>query len=369
MTAESKTSIPWFAPEMTGDEIGLLRQVLDSGFVNDGPVTKRFETEIARIAGTRFAVAVTSGTMAISCALMAAGVGPGDEVIVPDLTFIATANAVRLVGATPVLVDVEPERFAIDPEAVARARTPRTRAIVTVDVNGRGAAYDVLEPFCAQHGLLLITDSAEGLGSRYLGRPLGSFGHAGCFSFSPNKFVTTGQGGVVVTNDEATYHRLLEIKDQGRPVRGSGGDDLHPGMGFNFKFTDLQAAVGLAQLGALDDRIDAASRRDALYQEHLGNVPGLGLGAMQEEGETRLWADVLIDRRAPVEAALNAAGIGFRNFWHPIHTQPPYRDQIGPFPCAEKVSRRGLWLPSSFDVDEQQIEQTSRIIRGAIINS
>lgn len=359
-------AIPWFAPEMTGDELHALKQVLDSGFVNDGPVTKRFETEIARIAGTRFAVVVTSGTIAIFCALMAVGVGPGDEVMVPDLTFIATANAVRLTGATPVLVDVEPERFAIDPEAVARAITPRMRAIVTVDVNGRGAAYDMLEPFCARYGLLLITDSAEGLGSRYRGRPLGSFGIAGCFSFSPNKFVTTGQGGAITTNDEAIYQRVLEIKDQGRPVRGSGGDDLHPGIGFNFKFTDLQAAVGLAQLGALDKRIDAARRRDALYQEFLGNVPGLRLGAMQEVDEARLWADVLIDRRAKVEAALTAAGIGFRNFWHPIHAQPPYADQRGPFQSAENLSRRGLWLPSSFAVTETEIERTAHIIRDAV---
>ena len=363
---ETKSAIPWFAPEMTGEELSLLNQVLDSGFVNDGPVTRRFEAEIARIAGTRFAVAVTSGTIAIFSALMAVGVGPGDEVLVPALTFVATANAVRLTGATPVLVDIEPERFAIDPDAAAAALTPRTRAMVTVDVNGRGAAYDRIEPLCDRHGLLLVTDSAEGLGSSYRGRPLGSFGRAGCFSFSPNKFVTTGQGGVVTTNDEAIYHRLLEIKDQGRPVRGTGGDDMHPSMGFNFKFTDLQAAMGLAQLGSLDARIEAARRRDALYLEYLGNMSGARLGAIQEDGEARLWADALIERRAPVEAALVAAGIGFRNFWHPISAQRPYADQVGPFPVAEQVSRHGMWLPSHFAITETDIERVSRVIRGAV---
>jgi perosamine synthetase len=363
---ERIAGIPWFSPEMTGDELAQLKRVLDSGFVNDGPVTKRFETEIARIAGTRFAVAVTSGTIAIFSALAAVGVRSGDEVLVPALTFIATANAVRLTGATPVLVDIEPERFAIDPEAALAALTPRTRAIVTVDVNGRGAAYDRIEPLCERHDLLLVTDSAEGLGSHYRGRPLGSFGQAGCFSFSPNKFVTTGQGGVVTTNDEALYHRLLEIKDQGRPVRGTGGDDMHPSMGFNFKFTDLQAAVGLAQLGSLDARVEAARRRDALYQEYLGNVQGVRLGAMQEKGEARLWADALIERRDAVAAAFAQAGIGFRNFWHPINVQRPYQDQRGPFPVAEKVSRQGMWLPSHFAITVAEMERTARVLRDAV---
>ena len=362
----SNTVIPWFAPEMTGDELDLLKQVLDSGFVNDGPVTRRFEAAIARIAGARFAVAVTSGTVAISCALMAVGVRPGDEVLVPALTFVATANAVRLVGATPVLVDIEPDRFAIDPEAASAAVTSRTRAIVTVDVNGRGAAYDRIEPLCDRHDLLLITDSAEGLGSSYRGRPLGSFGRAGCFSFSPNKFVTTGQGGVVTTDDEAIYQRLQEIKDQGRPVRGTGGDDIHPNMGFNFKFTDVQAALGLAQLGSLDARVKAAQQRDALYQEFLGNVQGVRLGAVQEKGEVRLWADALIERREVVGAALAQAGIGFRNFWHPINAQLPYRDQLGPFPVAEQVSCRGLWLPSHFAITEAEIERASHVVRQAL---
>lgn len=362
---DTKTTVPWFAPEMTGGELALLKEVLDSGFVNDGPVTKRFEGEIARIAGTRFAVAVTSGTAAIACALMAVGVKAGDEVLVPALTFIATANAVRLAGAMPVLVDIEPERFSIDPDAAQAALTSRTRAILTVDVNGRGAAYDLIETLCEQHGLLLVTDSAEGLGSHYRGRPLGSFGRAGCFSFSPNKFATTGQGGVVTTNDEAIYHRLLEIKDQGRPVRGTGGDDMHPSMGFNFKFTDVQAAMGLAQLDALGVRMDAARRRDALYQEYLGNLAGVRLAAL-EAGEVRLWTDAVFERRPVVEAALEADSIGFRNFWHPLNVQLPYQDQRGPFAQATHASRCGMWLPSHFAITEAEIERVSNVLRSAL---
>lgn len=362
----TKVNIPWFSPEMTGSEQELLRNVLESNFINDGPVTRRFEAEIARIAGTKHAVAVTSGTIAITCALMALGIGAGDEVLVPDFTFIATANAVKLTGATPVLVDIEARRFNLDLDSAAKALTPRTRAVVSVDVNGRGAAYDLLEPFCAAHGLSLVTDSSEALGSWYRGRPLGSYGQAGCFSFSASKFVTTGQGGVVTTDDEAIYRRLLEIKDQGRPVRGSGGDDLHPTLGYNFKFTDLQAAVGLAQLAALEGRISASRRRDAIYLELLGNLPGIQLGDMQEMGEARLWADALIERRDKVEAALAAAGIGFRNFWFPIHSQAPYSGQGGTFETTTRISRCGLWLPSHFSITQSDIERTCDVIRRAV---
>src|SRR5262249_39184770 len=163
-----------------------------------------------------------------------------------------------LAGGTAVLADVEPRRFTLSIEAVERALTAKTRAVVTVDVNGRGADYRELEPFFRKRGLVLVCDSAEALGSIYDRRPLDGLGDAGCFSFSANKTVTTGQGGMVVTNDTATYHRLLELKDQGRPKRGTGGDDLHPALGFNFKFTDLQAAVGLAQLEVFDQRLSQA---------------------------------------------------------------------------------------------------------------
>lgn len=360
--------IPWFAPEMTGEELGRIKAVLDTGFINDGPVTRKFEEEIARIAGTRHAVAVTSGTIAISCALMAAGIRPDDDVLVPNFTFIATANAVRLMGARPVLVDIEPARFAIDPAAVEAAITPRTTAIVTVDVNGRGAAYDLLESFCSRRGLKLITDSSEGFGSSYRGRRIGSYGAAGCFSFSASKFVTTGQGGAVVTDDNAIYQRLLEIKDQGRPVRGTGGDDPHPSLGYNFKFTDIQAAIGLAQIEVLEQRVKAAMARDALYQEYLGNVPGIRLGDMLEPGEARLWADAVFERRDKVEAALKAANIGFRNFWHPINEQPPYySEREGPFPNTKCISRNGMWLPSHFSITREDIRRTCDVIRRALV--
>ncbi|MDO9357301.1 MAG: DegT/DnrJ/EryC1/StrS family aminotransferase, partial [Solirubrobacteraceae bacterium] len=349
--------IAWFGPHLTGRELERLRDVLDRQFVNDGPLAREFERRIAALVGTRHAVAVTSGTAAITLALMAAGIGPGDEVLVPALTFAATANAVRLAGAEVRLVDVEPHRFGIDPDGVAAAIGPRTRAVVTVDVNGRGADYARLEPICRDAGLVLICDSAEGLGSRYRGRMLGSFGMAGCFSFSANKTITAGQGGIVTTDSDAMHDRLRELKDQGRRHGGTGGDDLHPVVGFNFKFTDLQAAVALPQLDDIESRLAAAGRRDALYTARLANQPGLSLAAYDEPGEVRQWTDVLIDDRAVVARALDAAGIGQRAFWFPLHSQQPYAADASLFPVSSDISKRGMWLASRFDLTEADIER------------
>ncbi|MBI3708581.1 MAG: DegT/DnrJ/EryC1/StrS family aminotransferase, partial [Proteobacteria bacterium] len=338
----------------------------DRNFLNDGPLTREFEARVATLLGVKHCVAVTSGTTAISLALMALGIGPGDEVIVPDLTFIATANAARMAGATVKLVDVEPRRLALDPEAAMRAVGPRTKAIVTVDVNGRGADYGFFEKFCRERGLRLVCDAAEALGSSYAGRKLGSFGDAGCFSFSANKNVTSGQGGMIAVNDTAMYQKLIELKDQGRGKRGTGGDDAHPVLGFNFKFTDLQAAVALAQLDSLEERCAQAARRDAWFRRALADCPGVRFPDASQPGEIRLWADALFTERERVRRALDEARIGYRGFWFPLHTQPPYAAQTGPFPVATDVSARGLWLPSHFTLTEAQVDRTAGVIRKAL---
>jgi len=350
---------------MAGREADLLMRVLESGYFNEGEVTQEFERHIAEFVGVKHCVAVTSGTAAISLALMGLGIGPGHEVIVPDLTFIATANAARLAGADVRLVDVERSRFTLDPEAVVRAVGPRTRAIVTVDVNGRAANYDVIEAFCRERGLALVCDAAEGLGSRYKGRALGAFGDAGCFSFSPNKTVTTGQGGMIATNDDRLYHRLLELKDQGRRTRGTGGNDLHPALGFNFKFANVLAAIGLAQLERLSERLKKARHRDAWYRECLTDCDRVEF-APNDTGEIPQWTDVLIERRGAVERALGEAGIGYRAFWFPLHSQVPYKAVDDPFPNAIQISRRGLWLPSYFGLTFDEVERISEVIRHTV---
>ena len=359
--------IRWFGPDVGQLEQAEVARVIASNYINDGPITRRLEAAIAERLGIKHALAVSNGTAAIALGLMAVGVGPGDEVIVPDLTFIATANAVRLAGAEVKLVDVEPYRFTLDPEKASAAIGPRTKAIVPVDVNGRGADYESLERLCAQHGLKLVCDAAEALGSRWHGRYLGTFGDAGCFSFSANKTITSGQGGMVVTNSDEVYYRLRELKDQGRRFGGTGGDDLHPVLGFNFKYTDLQAAVAITQLGRLDERIAHFRRRDTWYRRLLADCANIVLPeAPNFEGEVLQWTDILCDDRAAVQAALRERGIDSRAFWFPLHRQQPYRSGDRNFPCAVEISARGIWLPSAFDLTEDQAKTVAQAVRAAL---
>ena len=363
----NKTSIAWFSPRVGKRENELVKNVLDSNYLNDGNVTRTFETKIAELIGVKHCIAVTSGTSAIALALMGMGVGQGDEVIVPDFTFIATANAVRLAGAEVKLVDIEPRRFSIDIEQVKSSIGPRTRAVIAVDINGRGANYNLLETIARERGLFLICDSTEALGSKWKGRYLGTYGDTGCFSFSANKTITTGQGGMIATNNTQLYHRLRELKDQGRRSQGTGGDDLHPVMGYNFKLTNLQAAVGIAQLERLPKRLTKAKERDKWYRRELKDCSGVRLPSMENnEGEVTQWTDILAEDRGKLEAAFTSVDIGYRAFWYPLHRQKPYADSDAAFKNAVAVSEKGLWLPSRFDLTREQVKCIAKVIRANI---
>ena len=363
MDSDVPGRIAWFHPQVGEAEQERVAKVIASNYINDGDVARELERRLAERVGVPYCVAVSNGTSAIALALMGLGVGVGDEVIVPDMTFIATANAVRLTGASVKLVDVEPLRFTLDVEKVERAIGPRTKAIVPVDVNGRGADYEALESICKEHGLYLVCDAAEALGSCYRGRPLGSLGDAGCFSFSANKTVTSGQGGMVATNSEDLYCRLRELKDQGRRFTGTGGDDLHPVMGFNFKYTNVQAAIALAQLDRLDERLAHFHRRDQWYRELLAGCPMVALPPKPNwEGEVLQWTDILCEDRPAIEAALKADQMDCRAFWFPLHRQEPYKLPDTDFATAIDISAKGLWLPSSFDLTQVQAERVARTI-------
>lgn len=352
---QKNNAITWFAPEMGELEIKLVTDVIKSNYINDGAVTTEFENKIADFLKVKHCIAVTSGTAAITLALMGLGVGHGDEVIVPDFTFIATANAVRLTGATVKLVDIEPERLSIDIEKIKEAINEKTKAIVSVDVNGRGADYQQLEKICKQHNLSLVCDSAEALGSKYKEKYLGTFGNAGCFSFSANKTLSTGQGGMIATNDSTLHDRLRELKDQGRRHQGTGGDDLHPVLGFNFKLTNIQAAVGLAQFTRLSERLAISKKRDELYRKILADHKDIHFPKDNNDGEVRQWTDILSDKRDAIKHVLSEANISSRPFWFPLHRQKPYAHADNGFNNSIKISNQGLWLPSSFSLTEEQI--------------
>jgi len=361
-------AIPWFAPQCSETEAAAVKAVIESNYINDGQVTRALEEKIAKFLGVQHCVAVTNGTTALTLSLMGLDIGSGAEVIVPDLTFIATANAVRLAGAEVKLVDIEPLRFTIDPEQVRAAIGPKTKAVIAVDVNGRGANYEALESICREHHLALICDSAEALGSQYAGRYLGTFGDAGCFSFSANKTISSGQGGMIATNNTELYYRLRELKDQGRRFGGTGGDDLHPVLGFNFKYTNLQAAVALAQFEKLSSRLKHFQARDSWYQNALLNCPGIILPPLSNESsEIRQWTDILCDERDKIEAEFNKHQIGYRPFWFPLHRQKPYFLADQNFKNAISISNRGLWLPSSFELTYQDVLKVTTLIREVML--
>lgn len=356
--------IPWWSPVLGDREKALVSEVIDRNFPNDGDYTTAFEHRIGELLSVPYAVATTSGTSAIFLALAAAGIGHGDEVIVPDLTFIATANAVKLAGAVPVLVDVRRDDFNIDPARVEAAITDRTKAVVPVHVSGRAADMPALMGIAKKRGLHVIEDAAEALGSWSGGSALGTIGDAGCFSFSPNKTITTGQGGMVVTHNETTYRCLRELKDHGRPVRGTGGNDEHLSVGFNFKLTNLQSAMGLAQMEQFDAR--RAHLRN-IYQRYAEELSGLGRirmpGFKVESGESPQWVDIFVEGRDSLHDFLLERKIQTRKFWFPIHTQPPYRLPDRGFEISIAVSASALWLPSALSLSDQDVTTVCRAIR------
>jgi perosamine synthetase len=356
--------IDWWEPQVGGKEKELLLQVLDSNFLNDGEFTTRFEQQLADLLGCKHAVAVTSGTSALFLALAASGIGPGDEVIVPDITFIATANAVSMTGAKPVLVDIDPDTLNLSPAEFKKSITSKTKAVIPVHISGRPADMTPILEIAENHDLVVIEDAAEALLSKLNGKCLGTYGKAGIMSFSPNKTITTGQGGVILTDDDALEVRLRELKDQGRPVRGTGGDDNHDRIGYNFKLTNIQAAIGIAQLDELENRTNRMKETYLQYVDGLKGLEELTLFPFTvEKGEVPQWVDALSPRRDELVEYLLKQNIICRKFWFPLHTHKPYSLPDDQFPQSTTLSLKAFWLPSSFLLTKTEIEQVCQHIR------
>jgi len=280
------------------------------------------------------------------------------------VTFIATANAVTMAGAKVVLADVDSRTLALSSAACERAITPRTKAIVPVHVSGRAGTITKILELARSRGLPVVEDAAEALGSRHRGKFLGTLGHTGCFSFSPNKTITTGQGGMIVTNDSELHLRLRKLKDQGRPVRGTGGADVHESVGFNFKFTNLQAAVGLGQLKHLAARLKRQKRIYDIYREELAGVREITLMEVNTAGgECPQWTDALVERRDELQNFLNERRIGYRTFWFPLHTQAPYRRPDDSFPNSTRLGPRAIWFASAFQLTDADVRRVCRSLR------
>ncbi len=364
--------IPWWTPVVPLTEsLALLKNVIERGFPNEGVLTRQWERALEQFCGVEHVVATTSGTASISLSLLALGVGPGDEVLVPDMTFIATANAVQMVGAIPVLVDIESETLGMDPRKAEEAITSRTKAMVPVHISGRACKIGELLMLAKAHGLSIVEDSAECLGSFHKGKHLGTLGSAGILSFSSNKTISSGQGGAVLTSDPRLAQRLRELKDQGRPIRGTGGNDDHPTLGFNFKYTDLQASIALSSFGDLSQRLERQRKTYKIYEARLGHLRGIRVMPFQTAaGECPQWVDALSPHRDRLCAKLEGSGFQIRKFWKPLHAQPPYRDAsfVGnrSFVESSLCSEQAFWLPTSLTITDEQVERVCRLIESEL---
>ncbi len=344
-------------PDVGEAELQAVAEVLASGQLTMGPKVGEFERLLAAAVGTRDAVAVANGTAALHLALLALGVGPGDEVIVPAYTFPASANAVRLCGADAVLVDVDPETFVVDVAAVTAAITPRTRAVMAVHLFGRPVDWNALRA-AVPDAIAILEDAAGALGARSQGRPCGSLGVAGCLSFHPRKIVTTGEGGAVTTNDPAVADVVRRLRHHGIATDGSA-DIAVPG--FNYRLADVLCALGIPQLERLEQLLAGRERAAAWYTERLDGVVGTPSAG---PGDRHGWQAyvVRVDRRDEILSALRSEGIEVQIGTYALDPLGAYRDQ-GPFPGARRAYERALALPFAATTTEDEVERVVHALR------
>jgi len=354
--------IPQCVPSFDENEArALYDYVATGGWMTEFNKTREFEDRLAAFTGARHCVAANNGTVTLVMALLAAGVGPGDEVIVPDFTMIATPNAARLIGARPVLVDIEPDTLCLDIARTRAAITPRTKAVMHVSLNGRCNDLDALSALCKARGITLIEDAAQSLGSFWRGRHLGSIGDLGSLSFSPAKIVSTGQGGLVMTSDDALAVAVRRLKDFGRL---KGGADIHDCLGYNFKFTDLQAVVGLVQLTKLPARMERKKAIFERYRTDLGGIAAIEFVPTDLAATTPWFADIYVPDRDALARHLAGQKIETRPVYPAIHSQAIYKGTQGDFPVADRYCARGLWLPSSPTLTDEELSRVCEAIRG-----
>ncbi len=347
--------VPQFAPDLGEPEYAALRACFEDNWITEGPRSAEFLRLAQDLTGARYAVLAPNGTLALYLALRALGIGPGDDVIVPDFTFMGSATAVEMTGATPVFCDIDPQTLQAGPEHFAAALTPRTRAIMPVHIYGMACPIGPLADWAAARGLRVCEDAAQAIGVRFEGRHAGTFGDAGCFSFFADKTVTTGEGGLIVTADEPCYERLRLLRNQGRMDRGSF---IHPAIGYNFRLTDLQAAVGVVQFRKLDDII---ARKHALlraYHERLDGLPQVRfIHVTPGSNYIPFRVAIYAERAAELMKFMEQRRIQTRTFFYPLHRQPAFAmlretAEYGPrmrdarFPGATYAWENGVCLPS-----------------------
>lgn len=365
-------------PHMAGTELGYIHEAFESNWVAPiGPHVDAFERELAAVVGARHAVAVSSGSAALHLALIVAGVGPGDEVLVSSFTFSASANPIAYLGGRPTFIDSERASWNMDPGLLAETLAARARAgrlpkaVVVAHIYGQSADLDPIVAACARYGVTLIEDAAEALGASYKGRAPGTFGTLGIYSFNGNKVITTSGGGMLVTDDEALAKHARKLATQ---AREPAPHYQHTEIGYNYRLSNVLAGIGRAQLAVLEERVAARRRNFDAYQRALGDLPGIAFQLEAAWGRHSRWLTCLtIDPkdfgtdREGVRRALEAANIESRPFWKPLHRQPVFSgcEAVGGA-VAESLFDRGLCLPSGSNLTEIDREQVIGVIRDVI---
>jgi perosamine synthetase len=361
-------------PDLSGNEEKYVVEAIRSTWISStGPFVKRFEEEFAELCGTRAAIAVCNGTVALHLALLALDVRPGDEVLVPSLTYVATANAVRYVGAEPVFVDVDPNTWCIDPALLEASITRRTRGIIAVHLYGHPADMDAINQVAGVNGLWVVEDAAESHLARYKGRPTGSLAQMATWSFYGNKTLTSGEGGAITLND-----KQLEVRT--RTLRGQGMDPQRryyfPVTGYNFRLTNIACAILCAQLERRDEIIGKRRAIFAAYRELLKDIPGLEFQPVAEWAEATPWLFCLTVNekeygrtRDELAAHLANEGVETRPFFIPLHSLPPFREESRrrgeQLPHTDHLSASGLNLPTHSGLQDEEIEYIAQLIRDA----
>lgn len=367
-----RTLITQIEPWIDKDELRELERVIDSTFLVEHDLTREFEEMTVRLTGAKHAIAMCNGTLALFACLKALGVGPGDEVIVPNLTFAATANAVILAGATPVLCEIREDTFCLDVERAERLVTERTRVVLPVHLYGQSADLSAVLAFAQRHGLRVVEDAAQGVGVKFEGKHVGTFGEMGILSYYGNKTITCGEGGIVLCDNDEIAKTAYRLKNHGRDRKGVF---IHESIGFNFSFTELQAAVAISQMRKLPAILDKKREIRDRYLKELGHFTNFRAAFVDSRCEPVFWfTSYLCEEAEKLAAFLRNKNIQTRRFFYPLHQQPCYADRRNvrvidsDFSVSESVYRRGISLPSSFSLtlEDQSyvIEQIGRFYAG-----
>lgn len=361
------------APVFNGNEKKYLNECIDTGWVSaNGRFIDEFQQKFAEFCGTKYALACSNGTVTLHLALKALGIGPGDEVIMPSLTYIATANAATYCGAKPVFVDSDVNTWNMDPNAIESAITPRTKALIPVHLYGLPADMDAISEIADRHGIPVVEDAAEAHGAKWGEKRVGAIGKIGSFSFFGNKIITSGEGGMLVTDDKELYQKMKSLRSQGvSPDKRY----WHTEVAFNYRMTNMQAAIGLGQLEKIDWHMAQRQRVAALYSKYFDGMKDyITVQAVPQKATHVYWMNsvVLSDRvhkmRNQVMEEMEKKGIEMRPLFYPMHIMPPYYDPELHLPVAEKLSERGINLPSHAQLTDDEIRYIADSLKEIIFN-